>query len=306
MPADKATLKCSVGIMAYNEAANIERLLYAILRQPWGLADLLEILVVASGCTDETESIVQQVARMDRCIRLIIQPERKGKASAINLFLSEARGDILILESGDTVPGNGAFGFLLAPFNDHTIGMTGGRPVPVNSKQSLIGFAVHLLWELHHRIALVEPKLGELVAFRGVFREIPADTAVDEASLEALVRGAGLSLQYVPEAIVYNKGPETVRDFIRQRRRIAAGHKYLARQKHYRVSTFSPIRILAVLLKSPFWRTPKGFLYTLGAIMLEAISRSLGAIDTLRKKNPFIWEIAATTKQLEENVKSSQ
>lgn len=45
----------SVGIMAYNEEANIGRLLGSVLGQRFTHGYLKEIIVVASGCTDRTE-----------------------------------------------------------------------------------------------------------------------------------------------------------------------------------------------------------------------------------------------------------
>ena len=83
------------------------------------------------------------LARLDDRIKLCIQPSREGKASAINLFLSEAAGDILILESGDTLPAAGTLERIVAVFDDPRVGMAGGRPVPVNGKDGFLGFAVH-------------------------------------------------------------------------------------------------------------------------------------------------------------------
>ena len=76
--------------MAYNEEANIGRLLRSLLRQRFTHCYLREILVVASGCTDRTEEIVRNIMEKDNRIKLLIQPHREGKASAINLFLSKA------------------------------------------------------------------------------------------------------------------------------------------------------------------------------------------------------------------------
>ena len=47
-------LNVSLGIMAYNEEANIGQLLQAVLNQRFVTARLKEIFVVASGCTDRT------------------------------------------------------------------------------------------------------------------------------------------------------------------------------------------------------------------------------------------------------------
>ena len=287
----------SIGIMAYNEEANIGRLLSAITVQKLIRDRLKEIFVVASGCTDRTVEIVKECAKKDNRLKLLVQPQREGKASAINLFLEQAKGDIIILESGDTVPEPETFRLLVEPFNDPSVGMTGAHPVPVNQKNTFIGFVVNLMWSLHHTIALGTPKLGELVAFRNVVRRIPRDTAVDEASIEAIIRDLGYTLRYVPGAAVHNKGPENIRDIIKQRRRIAAGHKHLMQEHEYEVSTFSPKKIFRALLQVHSW----GFrdtLWTVGAIGLEIIGRILGYYDFyVRKRNPYIWDIASSTKK---------
>ena len=159
-----------------------------------------------------------------------------------------------------------------------------------------MGFTVHLMWDLHHRIALGHPKLGELVAFRNFVRGIPPCTAVDEAAIEAIVRGQGYELRYVPEAIVFNKGPDTIGDFLRQRRRIAAGHLHLLREGSYRVSTMNPLEILKMLIRS--WpSTVRESFWVLGAVGLEAVGRLLGFYDyRIKGRNPFIWQIACSTK----------
>ncbi len=288
----------SLGIMAYNEEANIGRLLRSVLSQRFTHGFLKEIYVVASGCTDRTEEIVREFMKQDKRIELLIQIKREGKASAINLFLKKASGDIFILESGDTVPAEGTLDKLVAPFGNPNIGMTGAHPIPVNSNNTFLGFTVHLMWTLHHKIALMTPKLGELVAFRNFVREIPVDTAVDEASIEAIVRDAEYELFYVHDAIVHNRGPENIRDFIKQRRRISAGHKHLLREQKHEVSTSDPKKIFRILMQEHSWNF-RDTIWTAGAISLELIGRLLGSFDFyVRKKNPFIWDIAYSTKKL--------
>jgi len=233
----------------------------------------------------------------DNRIKLLRQSQRKGKASAVNLFLSNASNEIIILASADIIPENGALDKLIAPFDDQNIGMTGARPVPINPKDVFIGFAVHLMWSLHHKVALVDPKMGEMVAFRNIVREIPPDTAVDEASIEAIVKKNGYRLCYVSDAIVKNKGPENINDFIKQRRRIAAGHRHLYHNQKHQVSTFNTLRILIILLREHSW-TVRDTVWTCGSILLEVIGRMLGYYDIyIKKKNPVIWDIASSTKR---------
>lgn len=290
-------LSCTIGITAHNEEANIGRLLRALSEQSLHHVAVRELIVVASGCTDRTEAIVQEWATKEPRLRLISQAKREGKASALNLIIAEAQEPIIVLSSADLLPEPDAIEQLVAPFAHDQLGMTGCRPLPVNDPNSFMGFAVHLQWELHHQISLQQCKAGEMIAFRKLFQRIPPKTAVDEASIEPLIRGQGYEVRYIPTAIVHNKGPETVADFLRQRRRIYAGHLEMHEMVGYAVSTMSGTKILRLLLKQIDLR-PKSLLWTTGVIALEVYGRWLGKRDYQRKRDHSIWEIASTTKQL--------
>lgn len=284
--------------MAYNEEANIGELLHELLHQQATRCAIREIVVLASGCTDRTEEIVADWARRYHHIKLVTQPRREGKASAINSFLRNSRSEILVLAGADTLPTPVTIERLVEPFLEPDVGMTGGRPVPVNDASTFMGFAAHFLWELHHQVALRQPKLGELTAFRRVFFRIPFDSATDEANIEPLIRGQGYRLCYVPEAIVYNRGPATVQDFLKQRRRIHAGHLRIYRKQGYAVATLDTARIVEAMLRSWHWSW-RHIPWILGIIALEAYARVLGWTDD-RFRAPshhVVWNVASTTKE---------
>ncbi len=292
-------LKCSIGVIVYNEVSNIRSLLNSLLDQKLEKVSISEIIVVSSACTDGTDNVVSEYAKKYDFIKLIQEPARNGKSAAINLFLKAAKEDLLIIESGDTIPQSDTIEKLIIPFTDPTIGMTGGRPSPVNKTDNFIGYSVHLLWNLHHRMALLSPKLGEMIAFRKVFSGIPAKSAVDEASIEALIHEKGLKLKYIPNAIIINKGPETLKEFISQRKRIAIGHLWLKNNQHYKVSSQSGSILLKITI-AEIAENPAQIIKIFGTILIEFYSRFLGYWDyKYRKKNPFTWEIAKSTKKLD-------
>lgn len=289
---------CDIGIMAYNEEKNIGRLLQALLDQNLNNVKISNIFVIASGCTDRTEEIVREFSRKDKGIRLLTQEKREGKPSAINFFIKNAQAEILILESGDTYLENDTIEKLISPFSDKEVGMAGAHVIPINNKNTFMGFAVYLQWKLHHLIAMKKPKMGELIAFRKIFQKIPRTSAVDEANIEPLIRGQGYRLKYVPEAIVYNKGPLNLQDFIAQRRRINVGHLALKENQGYIVSTMSGLRVFLTLLKS-FEFTFQYIFYTPFVILMEIWARILGAYDFYYKKETHhIWKVCETTKDL--------
>lgn len=291
-------LNCSIGIMAYNEEQNIAQLLEAIQKQKLGTAKIHEIIVVASGCTDKTADIVADFSRNDSRTKLLVQEKREGKSSAINYYLKNAHGDIIILESADTIPEKDTMEKLILPFQDSAIGMTGAHPVPIDNPAGFMGFAVQLLWKLHHCIALKEPKMGETVAFRNIIKSIPENSAVDEASIEAEITKNGYRTAYVPEAIIKNKGAETIADFIRQRRRIHSGHLWLKDNFDHQVSTMDGFKIFCLLVKNLNFSL-KEVMFTPCVIIMEIWGRFLGWYDfRIMKKNPQIWEISHSTKNL--------
>ena len=291
------SLRCSVGIMAHNEGRNIGQLLSALISQRTSEVILSEILVVASGCTDNTESIVRDWAARDDRIRLLVQKRREGKASAVNLFLSEARERIAVLCSADLLPKPDTLELVIAPFADPEIGLTTARPVPVNDRGTFMGFAAHMMWDLHHQINVRSFKAGELIAFRKILERIPFHTVVDEASIEPVIRGQGYGARYVPSAVVYNKGPETVSDFLKQRRRIYAGHLSEREALGYSVSTMSGMIIVGLVLRRLDWH-PRALLWTWAVAGLEVYGRLLGWRDYKKQRDHHIWEIAKTTKEL--------
>ncbi len=294
-------IRCSIGIMAYNEEANIGHTIRTVLEQQVPFARIEEVIVVASGCTDRTIPIVAEIALHEPRVRLCIQEKREGKASAINLFLQQAISAIVVLIGADVILEESALEYLCAPLKDPKIGMVGGRPIPVNDPDTFMGHAVHLLWRLHDRLARVQPKLGEVIAFRNVISGIPTSSAVDEISIQALISQLGYQLLYEPACIVYNKGPLNVRDFLKQRRRIYAGHIKVRDQQNYEASTMKVGGIIRQLMACRHFAmsTPRRVMWTFGTVILEGYARMQGYYDYLRGREHHIWQMVDSTKDLE-------
>lgn len=287
-----------IGVLVHNEEPNIERCLRAILDEDAGPARVESVLVVASGCTDQTELIVRRIAAQDARVRVVVEPKRSGKASALNQLLFQTSEPLVVVLGGDVVFTPGSLARLLEPFQDPSVGMTGARPVPTNARAGLVGNAVNILWDIHHEVSQFRPKLGEAVAFRRVLHEIDRGTLVDEALIEHLVLRHGLRLEYVPTAIVRNHGPETVREFISQRKRVYVGHLILSSATGYRVSSMN-IRAAAIA-GWRLWRRGHSRRYLLTTVALEAAARIAAHLDRLtrRDRHDGIWQPIRSSKQV--------
>ena len=90
------------GVVAYNEERTIRAALLSLLDQelPPGVA-WNTIWVVASGCTDRTVEEAGLVAARDPRVRLVVEPVRTGKATAVTEVLRRAQGDAVVLLNAD-------------------------------------------------------------------------------------------------------------------------------------------------------------------------------------------------------------
>ncbi len=292
----------TVGVCVHNEADNLPYLFDALIDQQMPpRSTLAEIIVVASGCTDDSVAILRRRRYRDPRIKLYGENTRRGKVSAVNTILKRATGDCIVLISADTIPEEHAVERLLAPFKDPQVGITGAHPVPVDDPSTFMGFVTHLQWELHHVLASKHPKLGEMIAFRNVWRPllIPSDTVHDEAYLEIFFRSRGYKAVYVPDAIVYNKGPETVREFIQRRRNITAGFVQLWERYNYRPGTSVTISDALTFIISMIRRHPMKTHWVLAGAFLQHLAATLGSRDWAHGvEHPHIWEITRSSKKL--------
>jgi hypothetical protein len=120
---------------------------------------------------------------------------------------------------------------------------------------------------------------------------------------------------------VFNRGPDSLRDYFTQRRRIVAGHMHLRRTQGYSVASrrydlilgdlADKLRHNIQLVRRLSRRRQKGFLrlylrnrllrlaFLPFAVSLETAAQALGAWDYyVRGRNPYIWPVARSTKKL--------
>jgi biofilm PGA synthesis N-glycosyltransferase PgaC len=247
---------------------------------------------------------------MDPRIKLIIEKERKGKASALNKILERNKGEYLFLLPGDVIPAKNSLPQLLNLLTSSSeIGVVCGKPVPVNTKNGFMGYLSHLMWRMHNRTLLYLDSLalnthvsGELMLMKPIIKKIPADVINEDAYIGIIATSRNLRTRYCSDATVYIKAPSNVVDFIKQRRRIIYGH--------YRVKSltgkFSPtlqsmatlnsnktVRIVADEIKEH----PKDIFKFILAIGLEATANILGVADLLFRREHILWKRVDSTKK---------
>lgn len=241
----------TIGICAYNEEENIENSVKSVYRQNYEGVSVSEVIVISSGSTDRTDEIVRGMLAEYPNLRFIPQERREGKNSAINLLLDSKRTEIVVLLNADnTLYDENTLSNLIRPFSDDGVGIVGGHPVPTNTKDTVAGFASNMLWALHHRVSLLHPKIGELVAFRDIGTRLPVKSQSDEDILRMNLERKGYQSVYAPDAVIRNRGPENVRDFIKQRTRVNIGERYMKREFDYDIPTWDRDLLFSAVLDS--------------------------------------------------------
>ncbi|MBV8083016.1 MAG: glycosyltransferase [Candidatus Eremiobacteraeota bacterium] len=290
-----------IGIMAYNEEANIGNLLEGLLAQSAG-ERIARIYVVASGCTDGTCGIVDRFAARDERIVLIAHAERQGKVHAVNEFIAAATQPLLVLTSADVGVHPTTIERLTAPFADAKIGVVGGHVVPVNTPDTFTGFAINLMWRLHNDVSLVKPKMGEMIAFRNVIEGLGSSVLADEDSILCEIERAGYRAAYAPDALIENCGPGRLLDFVKQRTRWCVCLMQVERDYDMRVPTMQKRLVLSATAKyvRQDWRKLHWFL---GAALVELYARTRAHFEfaAMRNRRDFqLWDQAAGTKIIAE------
>jgi cellulose synthase/poly-beta-1,6-N-acetylglucosamine synthase-like glycosyltransferase len=302
----RVSMSITVGICAYNEGMNIGPLLNNILYSQ-NLPAGSEVLVACSGCTDDTVDIVEQYACKNTVVKILLEAERSGKASAINQILKRASGDVIIFISADTLPNDGCFAHLISKIKVSNVGLVCAYPLPTNSSKSLAGKLVHILWSFHDQVfrevneaGLARHASEVYCVRRDIVDSIPAGTVNDDAYIALKVANKGWLISYEPLSRVSIRGPETLSDYFKQRRRVIFGHHQVKKLTGQTPQYFVPLLRLDLKRKKNlfYWLFTEYDIFVLLAfIWIELILNSVVMLDSARGKSHSVWSISASTKK---------
>lgn len=90
-------MRVSIIVPVYNSAKTLKKCVESLIAQTY---KDIEVIIVNDGSTDNTARIAEQVARIDKRIRVITR-ENGGLSAARNTGIAVATGDILMFVDGD-------------------------------------------------------------------------------------------------------------------------------------------------------------------------------------------------------------
>lgn len=260
----------SIIVPAYNEGTVIRRRIENLISQDYP-GDKFEIIVVASGSTDDTPEIAREFEKDTSNVKVLEEDRRMGKASAINLGKSQAKGEIILVTDANTLFEENVLKEIAPHFKNPETGAVGGRFVLSNVENALLR-ASSFYWEIESLIRRGESILdsaclfhGEINAWRKDIIEADTGSLAEDLDMAIRIRRQGFRIVYEPGAVAYEAGPATRKEQIIQKKRTTIGtiqgffkHKrYLWLPKdrysgiifhsHKTLQVFSPFLLLGAL-----------------------------------------------------------
>jgi biofilm PGA synthesis N-glycosyltransferase PgaC len=205
-------------IATFNEAKVLPRKLDNTLGLDYP-RDKFEILVVDSGSTDNTRSIVNDLMQKENKtrIRLLTQEERLGKSAALDYALKNCSSDIVVLSDADVMVSKDALLQATANFNDAAVGAVSGIEVIQNPDESSSTKLEQGYRNFYNTLRLGETNLDSVMMCESEFsayrREllgtIPCNSICDDMELTVQTRKKGFRAVYDPSILFFEYSPST-------------------------------------------------------------------------------------------------
>lgn len=293
----------TIGIPAYNEAANIAHLIIDILSQHEQGFVLEKILVLSDGSSDATVAKARTVSE-DRRIVVIDDKARKGKAARLNEIIKETKSDVLVLLDADVQLGGQFFLHeLIFPVIRGEADLSAGRVLALEPKRAVeyvldAGLLCkNLIFEGWRAGKNVYTCCGVARAFsrRGYESLRFSDSVGEDAYSYFYAIRAGLRYTFAPNAHVFIKHPGTIADYFRQSRRFVQSRSLFLKEfgvefveNEYAI----PMKYIVSGCLHAFVQRPISFI---AYVTLNGISHW----KTLSREGlSQTWEIATSSKQL--------
>ncbi|MGD0549029.1 MAG: glycosyltransferase [Candidatus Bathyarchaeia archaeon] len=300
-------MNLTIGVCAYNEERKIKTLLGDILDQK-DLPQGARVVVVASGCTDNTVSIVRDIANSNPKVELIEEKNRAGKTNAINIILANCLVELLVLVSADIRLPKDSIGEILEAISDERVAVVGGLPVVENSENGTVAKSAAIIWRVMRQTMTelgstgeLPFVMGELYCFRtSLLERIPSQVVNDDAYIATLARDKGLKVVHAANANFVLKVPSSIPDYIAQRRRVTYGHLLIKTQ----MGRFANVEgialdhtlILARAMIREATSHPMSVVRAMFLLELEVVVRLLAWLDLREGRQHATWSRIASTK----------
>jgi cellulose synthase/poly-beta-1,6-N-acetylglucosamine synthase-like glycosyltransferase len=220
----------SILIAAWNEAGTIGDKLADLARQSYP-AELIEVIVACDGSDDGTpwRAGVASAIFGER-LRVLRLREHRGKATALNIAVAAARGELLVFTDARQPLSPRAVEALVENFADPEVGVAGGELM-------LSGDApASVYWKYEALIRRCESAIGSTIGVSGalyalrreLWQPLPAETLLDDVLVPMRARLAHRRVVLEPLAQAFDRTAEPRHEFSRKVRTLSGNFQLLA------------------------------------------------------------------------------
>ncbi|MGE5566833.1 MAG: glycosyltransferase [Parcubacteria group bacterium] len=222
--------RVDVLVAAYNEERVIERTVESLLASR--NIDV-RVIVVDDGSTDATSDVVRLAFGDNPRVTLLRKPNG-GKASALNVALTQATAEVVVGVDADTQVSRTAMARLVAWFVDPSVGAVAGNVKVGNRSNIVTGWQSieYVTSQNIDRRALA--KLNAITVVPGAIGAwrrdaltavggYSSDTLAEDMDLTWRIRQAGWTIANEPLALAYTEAPATLGALLKQRFRWTYG-----------------------------------------------------------------------------------
>lgn len=214
-------------IAAYNEEDFIEQKIKNTLELEYP-AGKLNIVFITDGSVDKTPEIVSRYSN----ITLLHQPERKGKAAAMNRAIKLVNEPVVVFCDANTLLNKECMMEIAKHYADPKVGGVAGEKKIIQSfdgKAAAAGEGLYWKYEsflkkLDSDLHSVVGAAGELFSVRReLFEPIKEGTIIEDFVLSLKICTKGYIIKYEPNAYAMETGSESMKDEQKRKVRICAG-----------------------------------------------------------------------------------
>ncbi len=221
--------KISIIIPAYNEEKVVSHTIEALLETTYPKK---EIIFVDDGSSDKTLSIATRYSEKIK----VLHKDNGGKASALNYGLVYATGEIIVIVDADTIIGRHSLKEIVKGFeiNEHVAAVAGNIKVrnrvnwitKCQALEYITGIQiVRRAFDVFGSITIVPGALGAFKkSFLSELGSYGKETIVEDFDQTIKLLKAGLITQGSSKATAYTEAPNTLHDFVAQRKRWYRGN----------------------------------------------------------------------------------
>jgi biofilm PGA synthesis N-glycosyltransferase PgaC len=215
-----------VVVSAYNEEQCIaEKILNTLeLHYP---SHKVQYVFVSDGSTDATPQIIERHPQ----IKLMHQPERKGKIAAIERAMEEVNTEVVVFTDANTFLNEKALLNICRHYEDPKVGGVAGEKRVKIDQVSDATAGEGFYWKYESALKRWDSELysvvgaaGELFSVRTkLYKSVAPDTVLDDFMISMHIVEEGYRVIYEPEAYATEAGSENIEEELKRKIRIAAG-----------------------------------------------------------------------------------